>query len=231
MRNLVNITRAASRAVWLLSVLLSAVPALADATGQRRNDALSKLEANDPAGALEIYQELLIDEPESEQLLFGAACARYRQAVQDLGGGNAEEANTLLEQAKSGFADLAASPNRDIRALAAYNRANCIAVAAKAVVPEQPQNRQEYDAGINALRDAVTAYEGVLQEFPQQRDARRNLDHVRYLLKLQLQNPPEEPPPLFSVIMDAETDLPGARVDTESNTAVLVHQGQEGAQQ
>ena len=222
-----------ARLVWLVSLVLAALPAFAETYAERLNEARARLAADDPAAALEIYQEVLVEEPESEDTIFGIACARYQQAVQLFDAGNAEEAGEILVQAQEGFGDLSVSTRRALRANAAYNRANCVAVLAKRppAPPEAlggmgavdaPMDKKAYDEKVGALRGAVTAYERVTQEFPGHVDARRNLEHVRYLLKVQLQNPPEEPPTLFSVIMNAETDLPNAYVETtQEDTAVL----------
>ncbi len=205
--------------------------------------------------ALEIYHELQVDYPESEEVLYGTGCALYVQGEDHREVNEFDTAVKSFQEAQAAFERLHGTDDEGSRALGAFSRANCLASVAKAVAPDpeapnammqmppganpaapsQPQD--QYEQGVAAYREAVSAYDAVLKEFPGHAGAKQNLDHVRYLLKKLLQNPPEkqeqEPPPdenRVSVFMGVGTDIAGAdaRKEGDDNVVRLVRPGAKG---
>lgn len=205
----------------------------------RLEEAQKLLQENNPGKALDIYREIQVEHPDSEQAIFGAGCAQYQQGAAKMGAQAGDEAVTAFTDARASFERLLQSKDDRVRANAAFNRANCIAQSAK-ISASNPQN---FEQGVNALREAAGAYEAVLKDFPHLEAARQNLDHVRYLLKKMLQNPPEkqdqkkddkkppedQQPKMFSIFTDATTDIAGAKATINEDTVELVQPAQ-GAQ-
>jgi tetratricopeptide (TPR) repeat protein len=241
MHNARHIDARLSFAVAMVCLAGCVSSAHGESVRSRLEQAQTHLRANDSAKALEIYRELQVEHPESEPAVFGAGCAQYVQGESKLALNAGEEAVAAFAEARASFERLVGSRNPEIRANAAFNRANCIAQTAKLTAA----NPEQYEAGVAALREAAAAYGVVLKEFPDHAGAKQNLDHVQYLLKKMLQNPPEkkeqdkdqkEPPKdedqpkPVSVFIRAATELPGAeaQIHPESDTVELVPPGQGG---
>jgi hypothetical protein len=198
--------------------------------------AAAHLRAGDAAAARAIYQEQIVDHPQSAELRFGLACADYRAAEAQAAQAKPEAAAAAFDQARAGFNAVMPLARGALRAQAAFNAANC--VARKALLVDPARQRAQ---AIAALREAEAALDAVVREFPDLREAQQNLDHVRYTLKKLLQQPaPEEdqqqqdqqqkqppPPMVFRLIERADTDLPQARaeVNEQGDTVVLVRPG------
>ena len=203
------------RAVILAAPLLAALhPASATSLNARLNEARALLEGGAPAEALEAYREVLVDAPESGPALLGIACATYRQAEDALGADDKETAKTLFETAREAFSAIDYTHTKEERAVAAFDGANAVARVAKMSLDDAEAEPNLRPGAIKALEGAVEAYENVLDAYPGHAGAQQNLDHVRYLLKSQLQQEEEEQPEmrLYSIIQRAETDLPGRTV-------------------
>ncbi len=235
-RNL-NSRRARMLCLAALCAMLLSVPATAESFRARLDAAAAQLQRGDAAGALQAYQDLLVDYPDAAEVAFGAACARYRIAEQALAAAQAEGAVQGFEEARAAFDPLRQSRDARIRREAAFNAAN--SVAQTALVAEQAAPPQE---AVAALREAAAAYEAVLREHPDHAGAQQNLDHVRYRLKLLLQQPkqeqeqqqqeqpPQEQPKLFSVFLDARTELDDARAEIHPDEAMVELVPEKGSQ-
>jgi tetratricopeptide (TPR) repeat protein len=192
-----------------------ALSASAASLNARMNEARALLEAGEAQAALDAYTELLVEDPESEFVRLGIACATYRLAENALNAGDKEQARERFKEAESAFTLFSSATDWDARAAAAFDAANATTQLAKmtlADAEEDPNLRQD---AIDALRGAVRAYENVLIGFPGHAGAQQNLDHLRFLLKTFLQQKEEEQPEvrMFSYITNPQTDLPGAVVE------------------
>lgn len=144
------------------------------------------LAEGDVAEALAAYQDIQVEFPEAEAAQFGIGCAQYIMGVGQSNANAAEASAASFSAAEEVFRRLSIAKNKTIRERAAYNRANTVAQTAK-MIPAA----EKYKEAVAALGGAVSAYEGVLRDYPEHRFAAQNLNHVRFLLKELLQNPPE----------------------------------------
>lgn len=237
-KRLMNVTTQSSwtRLAVALCLALMPIAASAESFRARMDAAAAQLKSGDAAGALQAYQDLLVDYPDTEAVAFGAACARYRQAEQALAAAQAQEAVQGFDEARAAFDVLRAARDTRVRREAAFNAAN--SVAQKALIAEQAAPPQD---AIKALREAAAVYEATLREYPGHPGAQQNLEHVRYRLKLLLQQPkeeqeqqeqqqePQEQPKLFSVFLDAKTELDNARAEIHPEDAVVELVPEKGA--
>lgn len=152
---------------------------------ERLNAANERLRKGDVQGALNDYRDLRVDEPESPELHYNTGCATYQEALRAIGGSTAEPEENPFEEARASFDKALATGSGTIREDAAFNRANSLAQYAKHIPTDAEQ-----DLLIDAYQQSITAYEDVLRQYPEHEGARKNLDHMRYLLKKMLQNPP-----------------------------------------
>lgn len=225
----------------IAALLLSGV-AGAQSSASRLAKAHAALKGGAPAEALELLRELQVEEPNDERIRYALGCAQYKLAeaqasVQDAAGGAAAPAVSFAD-AQQTFEALSSATDPVIARAAAFNRANCIAQAAKAQLAN-PEVKQEALAG---LRSAVGAYEDLLRRYPGDSGAQQNLDHTRLLLKKLLaeedeqskeeeKKKPEEQPKATLSVRNAATEIPGARAMIgEDNTVQLVEPGTTGGQ-
>ena len=155
---------------------------------ERLNEANALLRSGNLEGAVRAYRELQIEEPESAELYYNLGCARFQQELKEspVSAANAQaEPVQPFEEARASFDKAMTLGGGEVRRNAAFNRANCLAQAAKNMPEEQGQEQL-----VAAYQESIKAYEEVLRQFPDHQDARQNLDHMRYLLKKMLQNPP-----------------------------------------
>lgn len=179
-----------SQTSLLLAVFLAlAAQASAESLGRGIERVDAALQTGAPENALAICRELQVEYPDAEAVAFGIGCAHYATGEAHADLGDTEKAAQSFEEARAAFEPLLASEDTRLRAHAAFNAATCVARLAK--MQETPG---QYQKRVAALREAVTAYEAVVREYPGHAKARHNLDHVRFLLKRLLQNPPETPP-------------------------------------
>jgi len=174
----------------LLLIAFVCVPWLAvhaDSLNQRISDGFDLIEAGDTETALATFRTLQTEQPDSDLVQYSIGYAQYEQGLKQLNGEQSEAGVATVQQAKSTFDALSNSPDAFISKSAQYNAANCTAVLAKNGAPEQ-----EYKEALATYRKSVDAYEQVLEDQPEHVVARKNLDHIRYLLKSMLQNPPPE---------------------------------------
>lgn len=224
----------------LTVIALLAGAAHAESRASRLARAHEKLRESDPAAALEILRELQVEEPGDERVLYALACAQYRiaeakQAVQRPG----EDPAAAYREAQAGFEALTGAKDPAIARQASFDRANCLAQTAKLGAGD-PERAKEAIAG---LRNAAAAYEAHLLRFPDDKGARQNLDHVRFLLKTLQQKeeeqpkedqqggpPPEQPPAAMLSVRNPATEIPGAKaVVSEDAIVQLVTPSAPGA--
>ena len=216
--------------------------ALAATFASRYEQATERLEQGEVAQALQAYRELQVDYPEYLEVQFGLGCALYAQALSQQG----EDALAGLRTSAAVFERVTSDAQEPLRRHAAFNHANSVAQWAKQVAPTSEEGQHEpkrYNAGVAALREAVSNYEELLKSYPDDSAVQQNLDHVRYMLKRLLQNPPdtereESTPPqsppeqqkaegVFTLV---GTDLPEMEVVVEGMFAVLRGKTEEAVQ-
>ncbi len=190
---------------------LSAV-AVADSFDDRLRTGYSLLEDGDTEGAVATFRDLQIDQPDSEIVTYSLASAKLIQGLIDVKNEAPEDALVRLAEAKTSFDTLDMSADPFIRFNAAYNSANCAAGIAK-----QSSGLGKHEETVAAFEESIHAYEELLRQNPEHEGARTNLNHMRYLLKTLLQNPP---PP-------QEQEKPGEGEDEEEKK----EGEQEGEQQ
>ncbi len=156
---------------------------LADAVEQ--GNAL--LRAGQSEAALEAFVRLQAENPDSAEVLLGLGSALYQEGLRAAESGGPEEALERFREAEASFSKAQALGDEAVDRLAGYNRANATAQIAK-----QLPAMGEREAAVDALRGAMERYEGFLRTHPGHPQAQQNLDHVRYTLKLLLQDPPPQ---------------------------------------
>ena len=171
-----------------LVFLTVCINAGAESVSDKLEKGHAALREGDTSGAMTMYRDLQVDEPESELLYYNIGCAQYKDG----------EAETSLEsppdsvidvyfQAKESFAKVLTGSDERVRVNAGYNYANCMAQIAKETV-----KLQDHEKSISAFEESVSAYEEFLRRHPDHSGAKNNLDHMRYYLKSLMQNPPEQ---------------------------------------
>ena len=174
---------------WTLAIVLSAwcAAAWADAFNDEVRRGNAFLRSGNPEAASTVYRDLQIEEPESDLLYYGMACAAYESALTKFTEQANDEAVEALKRAMDGFERASISPNGEIRTGARYNLANCLAQEAKHLA-----GAGDHQATVDAFKASIEAYEQFLESHPDHVWARQNLEHMRYFLKKMLQNPPPE---------------------------------------
>ena len=205
--------------------------AAAESRAARLSRAHAKLKESDPAAAIEILRELQVESPGDERVLYALGCAQYRLAEMQATGApalpGAAPTGGLFDEAQATFGALSDARDPDIARHASFDRANCLAQSAK-LAAQDPAKAQ---AAISDLVLAASAYEDYLRKYPDDRDARQNLDHVRFLLKVLKQQQKDDPqqqeqqkqekneqPKATLAVRNAQTEIPGA-------TAVIGDEG------
>lgn len=173
-------------ALFAIACTLMSVNALAvESFNARLRQAHDLLQSGDPDGALAHYRELQTEDPESETLYYSIGCAEYEQGRKLVDQQAPRDAVNSFKAAKESFEKVVTARNPEIRMDAAFNHANCAAQIA-----EQSMAAQQYDDTKKAFEESVKEYEEFLRQHPDHEGARTNLNHIRYLLKSMLQNPP-----------------------------------------
>jgi hypothetical protein len=142
-----------------------------------------------------------------------------------LAGHDLDGAKRLFEGARETFARCDRDPV--FASSAAYNAATCL-LRVDAVL----ERRDDYEARVETLRMAVEAFLGVIETWPDQERARKNLGHARYRLALLLQDPPttsaedekpgEQDEQPTSEVAGATTQIPNATVEVEDGAIVVL---------
>ena len=153
----------------------------------RLREANAQYGQGDHQGALGLYRDLQIEDPQSPTLAYNMGLVHSEDAT-DLEQLSAyEDAVQALADAKASFQSALASPNDDVRLSADFALANAATQLAKVSVATQDQ-----EGATNAFTEAIEGYESILDRNPDHEGAQANLDHARYRLKKLLQNPPPE---------------------------------------
>lgn len=217
----------------LVLLLLLTLPAFAEAPRAALLEAQALLKQGDPAAALEAYRALQVEHPEAEQVIFGIGYAQRAQAKAAVEAKNKVQAAELLAASAATYERLQTAGTPPLRASAGFNRGNALLQQGKLL-----DTPEEYPQSVQALREAVAAFEAVLAQAPEHTQAHQNLNHARYVLQQRLQQPPENPdqekqdpqdpnnePQAVSVINEASTEIPGAQARPEENRVELVLPG------
>lgn len=173
----------------IVTVLVAASAFAAESFNDRLAKGHALLGGGDGAGALTQYRDLQTEDPESPVLYYSMGCAQYRQGMQEVDLNAPQDALASFQEAKASFEKVLNAPDAEMRKDAAYNHANAIAQIAK-----QSLAARKYDEAKEAFEDAIQEYDQFLKQHPEHEGARINLDHMRYLLKSMLQNPPPPQP-------------------------------------
>ena len=151
----------------------------------------AQLREGNATGALDQYRELLTEDPESPLVHYNMGLAHYGEASQFGGLGSTEDAVAALNKAKEEFENVEKnSPDSKLRVDAAFNHANATAQQAKWAAEAMKSGAGKFEDIIKGFEASVAEYEDMLKRQPDHAGAKQNLDHMRYLLKSMLQNPP-----------------------------------------
>jgi tetratricopeptide (TPR) repeat protein len=140
--------------------------------------------------ALEAFNELKTDMPDSSLVDYSIASTFYKKGVAGLPAEDAEDKEgtlTIFQDAKKRFEELASLPEPFLKANAPFNSANCSAQIAKMYHPTE-----DYSPRLEALKAAIKDFDKVLFLDPDHESAKRNRDHLSYLHKKMLQDAPPE---------------------------------------
>ncbi len=226
------------RKLFLLCALLAGATAQADAFHDRLGSANALINQGLFDQAVTAIEELKVDYPDRPVLDYALGTAQYQRAEGLNAAGKPGEALAAFKDAETRFTGISAHADEEVAFAAAFARANAITQQAKMTAASP----DKYKDGVAALRNAEQAYVEVFKRKPGHNGAQRNLDHVRLMLKMMLQNPPEkpeqsdeekqdkkEPPPpqprVISIFSGASTELPNAAAIHEGNTVILQQQG------
>ncbi len=197
------------RKAFLAAAIFAAATAVyAQGFDSRFEEAYTLLRAGDPDGALESFRLLLTEDPESEFVQYSIAAAQYEKGLRELELEATEEAIEQLYLARRGFDALRNTKDPFVRNNAPFNAANSTAQVAKHYDPHE-----QYNERVQALQDAMVAYEKLLRQQPEHAGAKTNLNHARYLLKTMMQDPP---PDRKSVDPEGSNEGEQGRSDQES---------------
>lgn len=208
---------------FLLTGLIALVTSVSNAQGfdGRFEDGYALLKAGDPAGALESFQQLLTEDPDSEFVQYSIAAAHYERGLQELETMVTEENMGILYQARDGFDKLRNTEDAFLRKNAPFNAANSVAQVAKHYDVEL-----SYKEKVQAFQDAIVAYETLLRQQPDHHGAMTNLNHSRYKLKKMMQNPPPDQQELNTG--DDQEQNQQNQEDQEGEEGEEGQEGQEG---
>ena len=205
---------------FLLAGLIALVTSVSNAQGfdSRYEDGYALLKAGDPDGALESFQQLLTEEPNSEFVKYSIAAAYYERGLKELETMVTEENMGILYEARDGFDKLRNTENDFLRKNAPFNAANSVAQVAK-----HYDIQLQYKEKVQAFQDAIVAYETLLRQQPDHEGAKMNLNHSRYMLKKMMQDPPPD-----QQEVNAGDDQEQNQEDQEGEEGEEGQEGQEG---
>lgn len=214
---------------WFNALLLGSVCGAFSVSAESLSDAFARSEQLQRSGqhaeALLCLREARVEYPESVALLFAIGGAEAALGDSLLEGHDLQGAKKSFEGARETFGRC--SGESKLALGAAYNAATCL-LRVDAVLERQ----DDYEARVENLKAAVEALADVVETWPNQERARKNLDHARYRLALLLQNPPgqsdkeeeknEEEDQPTSEVAGATTQIPDATVEVEDGAIVVL---------
>ncbi|MCC6798270.1 MAG: hypothetical protein IT366_24365 [Candidatus Hydrogenedentes bacterium] len=201
--------------LYLAIVISVAASSWSVASAESLHDRIQRanglLKQGETGKALDSYNEIKVDHPDSPVLEYNIGCAEYEQQLKDLQA-NAKKAKPDFSQAIQSFEQAMQSKSPEVSESAAYNRATALAQTAKAleepkeqpspsvtapgtrkdIDPHQTQGPIEANSTERekAFRDAINAYQDVLAKDPGNVSAQHNIDHLRYTMKKGTPPPP-----------------------------------------
>lgn len=137
--------------------------------------------------ALEAFNVLKTETPESALVDYSIASTHYKQAVAESNEENLMETFGMLTMAKEQFDDLARIPDPFLKGNAPFSSAVCSAQIAKLY-----NTTEEFQLRVDALKIAINEFDKVLLLDSDHESAIRNRDHLSYLLKTLLQSEPQK---------------------------------------
>ena len=175
------------RRLMLLLALISA-PAFADSFADRMREANTLLGNGDFEGAMAIYQDLKIDDPESERIAHNMGLAKFRYATGLLESNNPKDALTALEEATGLFDKSMETGIDEIIETSEFAAANTTLKTADA-----HKAMNAYQQAIESYQLAISQYEDILRRDSGHAGAKQNRALARLRLKeLMRDTPPEE---------------------------------------
>ena len=171
------------RVCTVIACLFVATGVFAQDVRERLQGGFQQLDAGAVDEAMTTFRDVQTDDPESDLVQYSIARAQYEQALRDAD--SPQDALEPLHAARAAFDNLTTSEDPFVRENALYNSANCSALIAKHSATEG-----NHEESVKGFEDSIRGYEEVLEKHPDRVEARGNLNHMRYLLKKMLQNPP-----------------------------------------
>lgn len=178
-------------------VITCSAQAAAQMFDARLADAFSRIESGDYDGAVQEFNELKVDHPQSELIDYGLASALYAKAAHDYETGNREMAEVGMNAARKRFQDLRQSPQPEVSRDAQFGEANSLAIVARDKAREYIEKfpvvrPEDYKTAEETAGNAVRALEDYVARYPEDDRARTNLNHARYTLKSIQQRQPDQ---------------------------------------
>lgn len=171
----------------MLTGLISSV-AFGESFDARLQQGFTTLQDGDSESALSAFLELQVERPDSPEVQYGIASARYVQALAALA---SEEQGAKgpekMSDVRAQFEAMDAADDSTMAGLASFGAANSTAQIA---LHSEPM--ENYEGTVDAFRESIRGYERALEQDPNLESAKRNLNHTRYALKTMLQNPPQK---------------------------------------
>lgn len=176
--------------------IVCSAQAVAQVFDARLSGAFARIDAGDYEGAVQEFNELKVDHPQSEIIDYGLASALYAKAAHDYETGNREIAEVGMDAAKKRFQELQQSAVPEVRRDAQFGAANSIAMIARDKAAEYinkfPVVRPEdYKTAEQSAREAVAALQSYVSRYPEDERAQTNLNNARYVLKSIQQRQPD----------------------------------------
>ena len=179
------------RLAWLILALIlgGMLPVEASSLREQVEHGNELLERGDAQAALELYRLLQVEEPTSGLLRYNMGCAEVSLGKEALEAGRLDEAFEHFGTALEIFENLPEDAAPSLRRDAEYNRVNTRGRQARAIAGAAP-----YEEALEAVEGSIRRYEEFLARYPDHEAAQHNLDHMRYLRKTLLNDPPPEEP-------------------------------------
>lgn len=193
--------------VGLISIVASSWSvASAESLHDRIQRANGLLKQGETDKAIDSYNEIKVDHPESPVLEYNIGCAEYEKQLKEAQS-DETKAKPNFSEAIQSFERAMQSGDPTVNESAAYNRATALAQTAKSIegtegepgaggadgatTPPAPQpTATSSTEREKAFRDAMAAYQDILTKNPQNASAQHNIDHLRYTMKKGSPPPP-----------------------------------------